>query len=265
MNLIDRFFKKDRVVESFPIDNKILVKLLDKWSEKQDYENYSNVMNELMTGSSCLFFSTLDDANEKSQSWKTLDDTKSIKLTCVFDVDGLKVVGVFTDEKALVEYTKSQTNYTVMRSQDALAMFEQAGIDRIVINSGQKNAFFTEKRQNTETQSIPSNATVLVSVPTQPLNGAVLEKLCEGFTNVSSIEEVYQYGLKQQADEEFNLVLGFRLKVDNDNARTAALNVIQKVLQEYPLKQSIDIFFITSDEWYNTIKEIENSLIYVNK
>lgn len=263
MGLFDKLFGSKvntRQAQSTP-DNRKLILLLDKWGEDHNnYQNYSSVMNELANGTSYLLLSSQND-NDNSKEWKTLENDSTLKLNCIFDVDGLKILGAFTDENALLEYTKRETSYTAMKSQDVLSFCETHGIDRIVINSGQKNAWFTEKsKENIQTQKVEKETTVQIGTPDKPLDNVTVEKLRLMFSKVVSIEEVYQYG--QTRDNEFSIVLGFKLNTYTDNSKTASINAVQRALDNSSLDQALDIFFIQTDDWYNSIKNIKNSLLY---
>jgi len=263
MGLFDKFIRKSEkktLVQTHPNNDK-LIQLLDRWSEDHNsYQSYSAVMEELLNGNSFLLLSSQND-DLQSKEWKTIESNSILKLTCIFNVDGLKVLGAFTDETSLLEYTKRETSYTAMKSQDVLNLCETNGIDRIVINSGQKNAWFTEKsKENIETHTVEKETSVLIGTPNKPIDNKTIEKLRLMFSKVTSIEEVYQYG--QTKDNEFSIVLGFKLNTYNDNSKTASINAVQRALDDTSFDQPIDIFFIQTEDWYNSIKNIENSLLY---
>lgn len=263
MGFFNKLFEKkvnQNQEESIP-DNRKLISLMNKWSEDQNnYENYSAVMNELLNGNSCLLLSSQNEIKENNK-WSTLEKDSTLNLTCVFDVDGLKILGAFTDEKSLVEYMKRETSYTAMKSQDVLNFCETNGIDRIVINGGQKNAWFTEKsKQNVKTQIVEKETTVQIGTPNNPINKDIVEKLKQMFSKVDSIEEVYQYG--QTKDNEFNLILAFKLNTYSDNSKTASINAVQRALENSSFNHPLDLFFIETEDWYSSIKNIQNSLLY---
>jgi hypothetical protein len=57
-------------------------------------------------------------------------------------------------------------------------------------------------------------------------------------------------------------VLGFKLLTNSDNAKTAAINAVQTALQGEKIDQPLDLFFIEEDGWYQTIRNVQNSLFY---
>jgi hypothetical protein len=71
---------------------------------------------------------------------------------------------------------------------------------------------------------------------------------------------VYQYG--QTRNNEFSIVLGVRLLISSDNAKTATINAVQTALQGEEIDQLLDLFFIEDDSWYQSIRNVENSFIY---
>ena len=259
MGIFDKLFGRKKVEETTKPNNEKLINLLNKWSLNQEHDDYSNVMNELLNGSSFLLLSSINE--NKNTQWTDLKIDSTLKLTCIFEVDGLKILGAFTDENSLLDYTKNETSYTAMKSQDILDFCETNNIDRIVINSGQKNAFFTEKsKENVQVHTVEKATTVQIGTPENPIEPQIVKKLNENFSKVESINEVYQYG--QTRDNEFCIVLGFRLNIYNDNSKTASINAVQRGLENTNFNQELDIYFIETEDWYNSIRNIQSSLIY---
>jgi hypothetical protein len=61
------------------------------------------------------------------------DGTRTLKFTSVYILDGLKVLAAFTDEKALLDWSKHACPYTLLRSQAVLRLYnsgEQRGKTR---------------------------------------------------------------------------------------------------------------------------------------
>lgn len=263
MGIFNKLFgkKENQLPEETPPKNDVLIQLLNLASkDRNNFQNYSKVMNELVNGDSFLLLASQND-NDKNNQLTTLEKDSTLKLKCVFDVDGLKILGAFTDENSLVEYTKKETSYTSMKSQDVLNFCETNGIGRIVINSGQKNAWFTEKsKANVETETVKQDTTVQIGTPANPIEKEIIDKLILQFSTNESIIEVYQYG--QTKNNEYNIVLGFKLSTYTDNSRTASIHAVQRVLENSSFNQALDIFFIESEDWYNNIKNIDNSLLY---
>lgn len=263
MGFFDKLFgqKNNQNEKGTLPDNRKLIYLLDKYGENRDeYENYSAVMDELLNGESWLLLSSQNE-NKVINQWNKIEAGSTLNLTCIFDVDGLKILGAFTDEHSLLEYMKRETSYTAMKTQDVLSFCETNGIDRIVINGGQKNAWFTEKsKQNVQIETVEKKTIVEIGTLDIPIDKIIVEKLRQMFSKVDSVLEVYQYG--QTKDNEFNLVLGIKLSIYNDNSKTASINAVQRALDDSTFNQPLDIFFIETDNWYNSIKNIQNALLY---
>ena len=182
-------------------------------------------------------------------------------ITCVYNLDGLKVLGAFTDENALLSWAKKPTQYTSLSSKDVLKLCEEQLIERIVINSDLPTMFVLERnRANIKTETIQEETTVQVGTPNRPLEKRIIQKLVDQFKRVDTIDEVYQYG--QTKNNEFSIVLGFKLLTNSDNAKTATINSVQAALQGEKIDQLLDLFFIEDDGWYQIIRNVENSVIY---
>ncbi len=242
-------------------DNSKLFQLLEIYQEQNGKgDSYKNVILELMNGNSFLLLPSVND-NENSDTWTTAKTDTSLKLTCIYNLDGLKVLGAFTDENALLSWAKKPTQYTGLSSQDVLKLCEENLIERIVINSDLPTMFVLERnRENIKTETIEKETTVQVGTPNRPLENRIIQRLIEQFKRVDTINEVYQYG--QTKSNEFSLVLGFKLSTNSDNAKTATINAVQTALQGEKIDQLLDLFFIEDDSWYQTIKNVENSFVY---
>jgi hypothetical protein len=115
-------------------------------------------------------------------------------------------------------------------------------------------------RANIKTRTIQEETTVQVGTPNRPLERRILQKLIDQFQRVETIDEVYQYG--QTKNDEFSIVLGFKLLTNSDNAKTATINAVQTALQGEKIDQLLDLFFIEDDGWYQTVRNVENSFFY---
>ena len=105
--------------------------------------------------------------------------------------------------------------------------------------------------------------TVQIGTPSRPLDNRIIGKLIENFKRIPTVDEVYQYG--QTKDNEFSIVLGFKLSTFSDNAKTASINAVQNAMQGEKIDQLLDIFFIQDEGWYQTIRDTEKSLIYMRQ
>ena len=260
MRLFDKLFggsKKQTTPE-----NSKLFELIEIYQKQNGGGNsYKNVVLELMNGNSFLLLPSQND-NELSTSWTTTKTDTTLKLTCIYNLDGLKVLGAFTDEQSLLNWTKQPTQYTAVSSKDILKLCEEQLIERIVINSDQPNMIVLERnQQNIKTETIKEETTVQIGTPSRPLDNRIIGKLIENFKRVPTVDEVYQYG--QTKGDEFSIVLGFKLSTFSDNAKTATINAVQNAMQGEQIDQLLDLFFIEDEGWYQTIRNTEKSLIYM--
>lgn len=259
MGLFDKLFgSKSKLTNP---DNSKLFKLLEVYQKQNGKgDSYKNVVLELMNGNSFLLLPSQND-NEGSGAWTTAEKDTTLKLTSVYNLDGLKVLGAFTDEISLLAWAKKPTQYTALSSKDVLKLCEEQLIERIVVNSDLPTMFVLERnRANIKTETIQEETTVQVGTPNRPLERRILQKLIDQFQRVETIDEVYQYG--QTKNNEFSIVLGFKLLTNSDNAKTATINAVQTALQGEQIDQLLDLFFIEDDGWYQTIRNVENSFFY---
>ncbi|WP_296151033.1 SseB family protein [uncultured Flavobacterium sp.] len=244
-------------------NNVRLINLLDTFRQKNGAENsYAHVVMELLQGNSFLLLPSVNE--DKSEGWKTIEKEQSLKITSIFDMDGMKVLGAFTDDEALLDWAKRETQYTALPSKDVLDMCEANGISCIIINSGQPNMFVLERnRENIKAQTIKDDTQVLLGMPKDPLSNELVDKLRESFKEVEIINKVYQYG--QSIGSDFNIVLGFRLSTYTDNSKKASMDAVQSALKQVKIDHSLDIYFIENDGFLKSIENIEGSLIYSKK
>lgn len=127
-------------------DNKRLITLLNDWSKEPVFKNYEKVMVELINGNSFLMLPSQNEPQVECV-WHTSKGEK-LNLTCIFEVDGQKVIGGFTDKDAIVNWAKGNTTYTSMRSQDVLQLCEREDIYKIVINSNSPNIFLAQRKRS---------------------------------------------------------------------------------------------------------------------
>jgi len=260
MGLFDKLFGNKTKTDN--PDNSRLLALLDKyWKENGAGDTYKDVVLELMNGNSFLIFPTQNDSDTDPDKWTTAEKGTILKLESMVKLDGLKILGAFTDEQALLSWTKKPSQYTAMRSKDVLEFVEDNGMDRIVINSDQPNMFVLERsRENVKEHNVQQDTTVQLGTPNRPLSNSITKKLIDSFKKNDTISEVYQYG--QTKDGEFSIVLGFMLTVNSENAKKAAINIVQNALRNEKVDYLLDIFFIEAEDWYDKIRRIENSLLY---
>ena len=119
--------------------------LLDTYQEQNGKgDTYKDVILELLNGDSLLLLPSDNDGLGNNEQ-DTASESKTLKLSSVFNVDGVKVLGAFTDEKALFSWAKQPIPYKMLESKDVLKLCEETAIGRIVINSGLPTMFVLEQ------------------------------------------------------------------------------------------------------------------------
>jgi hypothetical protein len=122
-------------------DNVILINLLNAWAKDMSKDNYSKVRRELMEGNSFLMIPSGKNEND-AEGWRKLAEVTKIRLASVYTVDGVKTLGAFTDEEAVLRWSKGMRVFcNSLQSQDVFEICQKNGIKRIVINSGSDNIF----------------------------------------------------------------------------------------------------------------------------
>ena len=260
MGLLNKFFK-NKQSQGNPDNSRLLELIKIFWKKNDKGDSYKDVVLELMNGNSFLMLPTENDSKHETNSWNASQEDTTLNLASVVNLDGLKVLAAFTDEEAMLSWTKRPTQYTSLRSQDVLRICEENNINRIVINSDQPNMFVVERgKENVKEYQIGKDTDIQLGTPNRPLSNSIIGKLLGSFKNNSTILEVYQYG--QTKHGEFSIVLAFKLSTYSDNAKEAVINIVQNELQNETPDQSLDLFFIDSEEWYERIRKVEKSLIY---
>jgi len=127
------------------INNSKLLDLINNYYQQNGKNNtYRDVALEIINGNSHLLLPSVNDSSENNTS--TISEKgKKLKISSIFDVEGVKVLGAFTDENALYSWTKKPTQYTLLHTKDVLQICEENGIKRVVINSNQPTMFVLEQ------------------------------------------------------------------------------------------------------------------------
>lgn len=124
-------------------------KLLDLintyYKENRQDNSYQNVIQELLNGNSMLLLPSANDTPEEQKALTEAGHTKTLKLSSVFNHDGMRVLCVFTDEETLSDWAKKPMPYKMLASKDVLQLCEMSAIQRIVINTGTPTMFVLEQ------------------------------------------------------------------------------------------------------------------------
>jgi hypothetical protein len=203
---------------------------------------------------------SVNDGNINTE-WRVVNKDTKLKLSGVYDLDGLKALAVFTDEAALVEWAKQPREYIALGMTPIIDICKDLGIARLVINSGQPTMFVLERNlENIKTHEIKEQTTVQVGTPNNPLNQKLINNLIKNFEKVSTITEAYQYA--QTMNGEFSIVLGIRLSVVSENSRLAVNAAVTNAIGNEKLNQPLDVMILQTDDWLETVRGISNSLFY---
>ncbi|TSD67496.1 SseB family protein [Inquilinus sp. KBS0705] len=240
--------------------NENLLALISLWYLKPTDDSYKNVVFELMDGKATLLLPSNNNTNQTHQ-WQTADEKTHLKLTSVSVVDGLKVLGAFTDEQALLNWANEPSSYTEMLSDDVLLLCERNSISRVVINSNSYNMFVLERsRKSVKPNTITQDTLVRIGTAERQLQKSVHNKLKIAFSNSDIVEEAYQYD--NEINGETKLVIGVKLVAYTDEAKTAVVFMVQDALKGETTEQEVDVFFLEDDAWLQTVKKIPGALIY---
>src|SRR5699024_5835258 len=243
MSLLNKIFGKqnnhDKSSGDKSPDNTTLLKLLHDYRNDESSENYQRVVDELMNGNAFLLLPTVNRDGPK-ESWRRMEEDEDLKLTSVFNVDGLTVLGAFTGEDTLLEWAEKETEYTAMPSGAVLDLCLANGIERIVIDSHQPTTFVMQRgRSDVDAETLQQGATELIGAPAQPIEGNVLKKLKVRCDKKRFIQEVYQFMMSR--GKETTLVVGFKLDKYNGNTRSASIQAVQDAVQGEQFEQAVDV------------------------
>ena len=117
--------------------------LLDIYEkQKGAADSYKDVIMELLNGDSLLYLPSPPDSSENQES---AAESRTLRLSSVFNIDGINVLGAFSSENALFTWAKQPVPYKMLESRDVIKLCEETSIGRIVINSGLPTMFVLEK------------------------------------------------------------------------------------------------------------------------
>lgn len=123
-------------------------KLLDLintyYKQKGKGNSYMDVIQELLNGNSVLL---LPSANDTPEEQKAITESghKTLKLSSVFTIEGMRVLFTFTDEETLSSWAKKPMPYKRLASKDVLKICEENSIQKIVINPGSPSIFVLQQ------------------------------------------------------------------------------------------------------------------------
>jgi len=232
------------------------------FNQKANEDDYIKIVQKLNDGDYNLVLPSKNDPSKSTPSqWKTINKGDSLTLKSVFDVDGFKVLAAFSSEATMTSWSNSQLEYTTMKSDDVLEFCQSHQIHKIVIDPNQPSMFALEREpENIQQETIKEDSKVLVASPAHPIQGELLEKLIRNFKTVNAIEEAYQYIMVRNDESIF--VIGLNLSKYTDESRKACFQAIQNAMDNVKLDLPLEMFFLENENWYETVKGIQDSLMY---
>lgn len=241
----------------FQPNNKKLLENINAFHKNQNGDTFMAVIEELQSDNSFLVVPSSADSSVKANSWSTLEKGDTISFSTVFDIDGLKVFGVFTSPEKLMAWASEMKPYKMIPAKAVLEIAQEQGFGRIVIDSDQDTMFILERNtSNVETEVIKEDTEVLVWAPKNPIDGDHKKQLINAFALVSSIEEVYHFGMTKNGEQI--LLLAFVVNTVSENSRTAIIGALTDGMNGFEVEFSLDIMFISKeDAWYKTAQNYD--------
>lgn len=254
MNIFNKLFGKKE--PEFTPDNSVLLQLIQAYHQNETPENYKKVIGELH-GPRAFLVVPSDGKQSTSDAWHTLKKGATVGFTSVFDVDGLLVFGVFTSETALSKWIDKETAFMAMPARVVMEMAQENNFGRIVIDSDQETMFVLERNvSNSNEIAIKEDTEVLIWYPKQPISGAHKTQLCTAFSKVSSIKEVYHFGMTR--NDEAIFILAFLLDEVNENSRLAVLSAMNDGMNGFSSEFPLEMMYVKEgDDWHKTGNNFE--------
>ncbi len=139
------FRNMDTAAETeFNPNNDTLLTTIKAFQNNQNQDTFMAVLQELQGNNAFLIIPTLEPVVGKDRNeagWSTLEKGTQLSFTSVFEVDGQKVMGVFTSQQNLMLWAKETKPFASIPAKDVLDIAMQNGIERIVIDSNLDTMF----------------------------------------------------------------------------------------------------------------------------
>ena len=183
-----------------------------------------------------------------------------LKFASVADIDGYKGIAVFTSENLLLNWAKSPCQFMKVKSQDVLTFCKTNRIDRIVIDTANRQSCILDWGYCNAGNNIIGEATSFeISIPIAPLSRRIIQKLSSHFKEVYPIKEAYQFLVKN--DEVMAQAIGLHLSVDSAESRIAARNAIGRSFEgeNHPFHFEV---MILNDDCLRQLIPIQCTLFY---
>jgi hypothetical protein len=259
IGLMNNFFHKRH--PEFPDNTRLLALLYNYRKKKGDGKSYERVALELMHGNCFLLLPTRELAQTGATGWRLSAPGEKLNLASIYTVDGQQVLASFTDEQALLDWSRKPCPYVSLKGQWVLEICESNDFSKLVINSRSENTFVLERRQQTiEQYAVKKGTMKQIGTPGTPLDPDVIARLVDYFKSTEDIQEVYCYG--QTVKQQFSLVLGFKLQNLNPGIEAGVVAAVQASIGSNQPSYPLDVQFFDPVEDYELVKAVENALIY---
>lgn len=242
-------------------ENKTLLRLIGEYYKWASFNAYLIVLHELQLGSSFLYLPSINDGEE---GMKNISAGDILKLTCVHDVNGVRIMGAFTSKNALSKWAKNGSGYTKIEAKIVVnEICPQMGVECLIIDDGLPTKFVLKREEKgTKTITIKENTKVQIGRPLISIGDETIEKLIPFLKEIPAIKEAYQYG--QTLDNEFNIVLGFIISPHDAITRDLVISSVDKALREIKIGSTLFLFILNESNLYEVVKAVDNSLFYTN-
>lgn len=130
--------------DDFNPNNTPLLKSIKAFQNNQNQETFMAVLNELQGATAFLIIPTLEPVAGKEKNkegWSTIEKGTKLSFTSVFEMEGQKIMGVFTSQQNLMLWAKETKPFVSIPAKDVLDIAMQNGIEKIIIDSNQDTMF----------------------------------------------------------------------------------------------------------------------------
>jgi hypothetical protein len=257
------FFKKvfQKRRPEFPDNTRLLTLLSNYWKKRGAGDSYQQVALELMHGNCFLLLPTSELVQTGVAGWHLTTSGQKINLASVYTVEGQQVLAAFTDEQALINWSKKPCPYVSLSGKSVLELCESNNFSKLVINNRSENTFVLERREQTVDQyAIRKGTTMQIGTPSTPLDPDMIARLLAYFRSTEGILEVYHFG--QTVKHEFSLVLAFKLQNPNPGIKAGIVSAVRASIGSNQPPYPLDVQFFDPGEDYELVKAVENALIY---
>lgn len=128
----------------FQPDNTHLMTTIKAFQTNQNQDTFMAVLNELQGDNAFLLIPTTEPVVSKDRNeegWSTIEKGTQLSFTSVFEVDGQKILGVFTSQQKLMSWASETKPFVSLPAKDVLEIAVQNLIERIVIDSNEDTQF----------------------------------------------------------------------------------------------------------------------------